>query len=80
LWDGLSATSALALPGIARRGQKEELVSVTTSRDAELLIADVEDISWEDLMQEMLPENNIIPITCCSGINTCDPGNCDIEH
>jgi hypothetical protein len=55
-------------------------VPETTSLDAELLVADVEDISWEDLMQEMLPDNgpedNNIPITCCSA-SPCDAGNCD---
>jgi hypothetical protein len=56
-------------------------VPETANRDVELLIADVEDISWEDLIQEMLPDggpmNNIIPLPCCSAA-TCDDGiHCD---
>jgi hypothetical protein len=52
----------------------------TELQDAELLIGDVEDISWEDLVKEMLPESPmdriIAPFTACdSGLG--DTPKCD---
>lgn len=53
----------------------------TASQDAELLISDVEDIGWEDLVQQMLPDEavpNIRVITMCSTCsNPCDGPHCD---
>lgn len=56
----------------------------TVSQDADLLIADVEDISWEDLVQGMLPDDPVPAIqviTMCSTCsNPCDPPHCDWYH
>jgi hypothetical protein len=55
-------------------------VPETKLRDAELLIGDVEDISWEDLVKEMLPESpmntNIMPLVGCDS-GPCDSFKCD---
>jgi hypothetical protein len=67
--------------GSAGYRQKEELVPETTSRDAELLIADVEDISWEDLVMHMMPgdpDHDGRILTMCSTCGyTCDVRPCD---
>lgn len=50
----------------------------TASRDAELLIADVEEISWQDLIQEMMPDapDGGMPIFLSCSCTPCDPFHC----
>jgi hypothetical protein len=58
------------------RVRKEELMPETIGQDTDLLVADVEDISWEDLVQEMLPEDVrdiIVPVSPCGTSVSCDP-------
>jgi hypothetical protein len=60
---------------------EEVLMPETMSPDTELLIADVEDISWNDLIHEMLPDRGmqsqiIQPIGSCDTTPVCDTFHC----